>query len=207
MSWQCWKQGSTLKSIIVTENEKEACPWIGPIVLIPRRAIRVSIRLKSLLGCFILSWKFVFSACKVSHSSDYILDQSMGNTELCNFCKRLLKVLIQEESFYLQIGFPRPTQFWHHMRDSSQRNCGEDNFITLYIRRWQAYCSQGPQACGRKSLLRLHWGDTPVSQVIFFSLFPAPVTVLSVSPSALQASLFSPLQSSHCRDREKTEHS
>lgn len=39
------------------------------------------------------------------------------------------------------------------MQESSQWNCGKDNFITLHVGRWQVHCSQGPQACGRELLL------------------------------------------------------
>ena len=99
----------------------------------------------------------------------------MGTSERSKYCKPILKPRFFEKAFsYLQTVFPSahavltPHDF---MQEISQWKCSEDYFITLHVGRWQIHCSQGPQACGRESLLCLHWGNTPASQAIFSSPF------------------------------------
>lgn len=99
----------------------------------------------------------------------------MGTSERSEYCKPILEAESLQKAFsYLQTVFPlahavlTPHDF---MQEISQWNCSKDYFITLHVGRWQIHCSQGPQACGRESLLCLHWGNTPASQAIFSSPF------------------------------------
>lgn len=89
--------------------------------------------------------------------------------------------------------FSQPTQFWDHMQESSQWNCGKDYFITLHVGRWQIHCSLGPRACGRESLLGVHWRNTPASQGYIFLSFlqtlEATVPIPALSPTAIGLAL------------------
>lgn len=52
---------------------------------------------------------------------------------LHTFLSFWMPAVFKKHSLICKSFFPRPTQFWDHMQESSQWNCGEDYFITLHV--------------------------------------------------------------------------